>query len=84
MIIDWDIDGESHCIDVAIIPEEQGKAIGTALLSAWIEISDDLNRNCWLQVAADSRAKDLYSRLGFVATGDPYQPSIAMIRSVCG
>jgi GNAT superfamily N-acetyltransferase len=82
IIIDWGIDGNSRCIDLAIIPEEQGEGIGTALLCVWIAVSERLDRDCCLQVVADSRAKDLYVRLGFVVTGDPHQPSIAMTRPV--
>lgn len=80
IIIDWDADALSHCIDVAMISSEQGAGIGASLLMAWITISDRLCRDSCLQVFAGSRAKNLYQRLGFNPVGDAYQPSITMIR----
>jgi ribosomal protein S18 acetylase RimI-like enzyme len=82
IMIDWNMDGMSHCIDLAIMPDAQSSGIGTALLTGWIELSDLLGRDCFLQVQANSRAKALHESLGFIDTGDLYQPSLAMIRRV--
>lgn len=71
LIIDWDQDGCSHCIDIAVLPQDKGAGIGSALLTAWIEVSQSLGRDCQLMVEADNRARNLYRRLGFVeCTGD--------------
>jgi GNAT superfamily N-acetyltransferase len=80
IIIDWDIEGLSHCIDLALLPAEQGGGIGAALLQSWIATSDRLGRDCWLEVTVGNRARNLYNRLGFVAAGDPHQPNITMKR----
>lgn len=81
IIIDWDYDGQSHCVDIALLPAEQGAGVGTALLKAWIAVSDRLKRDTSLQVLVDSRAKDLYQRIGFVITSTENEPSVTMVRS---
>lgn len=82
LIIDWDYDGFSHCVDIAICPEAKGCGIGGALLSSWITVAEMLGSDCRLEVMPDNRAKNLYSRLGFVGVDDPAQIGITMIRRI--
>ena len=80
IVIDWDTDNFSHCVDIALIPAEQGKGIGTHLLKAWTNECSLLQRDASLHVLATSPALVLYQRLGFVGSPDPGHPMIAMVR----
>jgi ribosomal protein S18 acetylase RimI-like enzyme len=86
IVIDWgdvsDANDGSHCVDIAVIPPEHGKGIGTKLLRAWISESSKLRRNAILQVLADNPAFALYERLGFTQSAVSEQPSITMIYRV--
>lgn len=82
IIVDWDLDGTCHGIDVAILPGKENVGKGAVLLSAWIATADWLGRNTSLQVLASNRAYMLYHRLGFKPVGDLDRPSITMVRPV--
>ena len=84
IIIDWDIDGLSHCVDLALLPMAQGAGMGTHLLQAWIAVSDRLGLATCLQVISNHGARGAYGRLGFVAISNPDQPSITMGRPASG
>lgn len=66
LIIDWN-DTHSHMVDVAVLPEHQKSGTGTALLQAWLAVSDGLGKPARLNVRFDNPAVRLYMRLGFVA-----------------
>jgi ribosomal protein S18 acetylase RimI-like enzyme len=80
LIIDWDQDGFSHCIDIAVLPQDKGTGIGSALLTAWIAVSQSLGRDCRLMVEADNRARNLYRRLGFVECAGDNPMRLTMVR----
>jgi GNAT superfamily N-acetyltransferase len=84
MIIDWDVDDMTNCVDLALMPVAQGQGLGLGLLQAWTAAADKLNKPSCLSVLADHRARAAYERLGFVPSGDPSQPSITMIRPAGG
>lgn len=84
IIIEWNIEGVSHCVDLALLSAEQGAGRGTRLLQAWIAVSDRLGLATCLQVISNHGARGAYGRLGFVAIGNPDQPSITMLRQAGG
>ena len=80
IVIDWS--GEAtHCVDIAVAHAHRGGGTGTAMLRAWLTVSDALSRDAWLSVQIDNPAMRLYARLGFVArhTTAPTQV-LAMVR----
>lgn len=80
IVIDWEGEGASHCVDIALLPAEQGKGTGTQLLKAWITVSALLKRDACLQVFANNPAFALYRRLGFVGSETLDHPMINMVR----
>ena len=85
MLIAWDQEGCSCCVDIAILPQHQSAGLGGAMLRAWIGLADSHGQPCKLEVNADNRAQTLYHRLGFreAEPSDHYQLSIPLIRP-CG
>ena len=63
-------DHEIRLIDIALLPEARGHGIGTALIQTLIVESRTASKPLRLQVAKGNRAAALYSRLGFVKTGE--------------
>jgi ribosomal protein S18 acetylase RimI-like enzyme len=61
---------EIRLIDIALLPEARGHGIGTALIQALMDESRNAGKPLRLQVAKGNRAAALYSRLGFVKTGE--------------
>jgi ribosomal protein S18 acetylase RimI-like enzyme len=78
IVIDWNTDGLSHCVDIALNPGTQGKGVGTKLLLAWVRECRLLKRGASLQVLSDNPAIALYKRLGFVGTEVSDQPAVTM------
>ena len=69
LIIDWS--GQtSHCVDIAVHPDQGGRGVGTALLQAWIDTATDHGLACTLEVAPVNPARRLYARLGFLEAPD--------------
>lgn len=66
LAIDW-LDTETHGVDVAVLPEQQRNGAGTALLRAWLAVSDRLSIPARLEVQYNNPAIGLYAHLGFVA-----------------
>jgi GNAT superfamily N-acetyltransferase len=58
---------EIRLIDIALLPEEQRKGLGTALLQQLIEEARTASLPLTLHVEQSSPARRLYERLGFVA-----------------
>lgn len=79
IILDWDADGATLGVDIAVLPSEQGNSIATKLIRAWIKESTRLKRDVTFHVLADNPACALYKRLGFVETEISDQPTIKMI-----
>jgi ribosomal protein S18 acetylase RimI-like enzyme len=66
-------------VDIALLPEFRSRGIGTELLTGLIEEADEGGLPLRCHVDPDSRARQLYERLGFVPTGvDDYR--VAMER----
>ncbi len=82
IVIDWDVAGAMHCVDVAVLPDARGMRVSLALLETWLEVADALDWRCTLQVLAENPAVRLYRRLEFVeAPGqDPADPIVNMVR----
>jgi ribosomal protein S18 acetylase RimI-like enzyme len=59
-----------HLMDIALLPEHRNQGIGTRLLQGLIEEGDRSNRPVRLHVETFNPAQDLYTRLGFVKTGE--------------
>ena len=69
LMIDWGA-GDCRCVDIAILPEQRGRGLGTSLLCAWLAVADRLALPATLNVQCDSPAVALYRRLGLVAHDD--------------
>lgn len=81
IIIDWDHPAGSQCADIAVLPSEGRRGLGTALLRAWIEVAAQHGLGCALTVEPGNPARRLYVRLGFQETpGSVGAPGIAMSR----
>ncbi|MFQ6171955.1 GNAT family N-acetyltransferase [Oryzobacter sp. R7] len=52
-------------VDIAVVPEEQGRGIGTTVLRRVLDEAEDARLPVTLHVVAASRARRLYERLGF-------------------
>lgn len=57
-------------VDIALLPEHRGQGIGGELLRALIEQCRDSGAVLQLQVLNTNPAQRLYTRLGFVKTGE--------------
>lgn len=57
-------------MDIALLPEHRGHGIGTTLLQELLEEGDAANKPVRLHIEPFNRAIELYSRLGFVKTGE--------------
>jgi ribosomal protein S18 acetylase RimI-like enzyme len=82
IVIDWDVDGIVHGVDVAILPDSRNVGKGATLLLAWVSAVDKLGRECRLTVLKNNRARLLYHRLGFRSVGDHDGANLTMIRPV--
>jgi len=81
VIVDWNHDAGSHCVDIAVRPADGGRGVGTALLRAWIDVAAARGLTCTLTVAEDNPARALYARLGFQPALDYADgPGIVMSR----
>ncbi len=56
-------------MDIALLPEFRGRGIGSVLLRELIEEADHANKTVQLHIEPFNRAIELYSRLGFIKSG---------------
>jgi GNAT superfamily N-acetyltransferase len=56
--------------EIQIVPEHQGKGIGSKLIAEFISHASALGKPLRLRVLKSSRAKSLYERMGFQVTGN--------------
>ncbi|NBF09678.1 GNAT family N-acetyltransferase [Pseudomonas sp. Fl4BN1] len=63
-------------VDIALLPQWQGRGIGSRLLHAVLHLADSQGLACHLSVEHSSPARRLYERLGFQVCGEagPYTP----------
>lgn len=66
IIVDWQVPGESHGVDIAVHPDHRNSGAGLAMLRAWLAVADEQGCTCTLDVIADNTARTIYRRLGFV------------------
>ena len=56
-------------VDIAVLPEHQGKGLGKRIMTAIAEhITEKLDPSAYVSLIADGPAKHLYARFGFVET----------------
>lgn len=55
--------------ELQLLPEYQGRGIGSLIVKEQMEIAKSLNLPLRLVVLRENRAQDLYRRLGFMTTG---------------
>jgi GNAT superfamily N-acetyltransferase len=55
--------------ELQVLPEHQGRGLGTAALSAVLERAGQAQQRITLRVLLQNRARSLYERHGFVTTG---------------
>ncbi len=71
------LDSSYELVEVAVSPACQGQGIGTALIHELLRDRDEAT--CVLSTRTDSRAHELYGRLGFeVITEMPFSPGGAL------
>ena len=58
-------EGDMRLVDIAILPEQRNRGVGTTFLRDLIAESESTGRPLKLQVAKGNRAARLYERLGF-------------------
>ena len=58
--------GEIRLVDIALLPQQRGHGLGTALLAELVDEADRHGARITLHVEADNPVKRLYQRLGFV------------------
>jgi ribosomal protein S18 acetylase RimI-like enzyme len=63
--VDWGKDGNTHGIDIAVLPEFRASGAGLHMLRAWLDVADSGAMSCTLEVAHDNPAALVYRRLGF-------------------
>lgn len=63
-------DEDLRLMDMGLLPEYRGRGIGTALLTAVIERSEQIGLPVVLHVESFNPAKRLYERFGFVDDGE--------------
>ncbi len=81
IIVDWQLSGASHGVDIAVHPDHRRSGAGLAMLRAWLAVADSEHRTCTLDVVAHNPARRIYERLGFVeASSDPGAPYAFMVR----
>jgi GNAT superfamily N-acetyltransferase len=56
-------------VELQILPEYQGRGVGSALLRAQMEHAQRTQRSIALRVLLENRARSLYARHGFVISG---------------
>jgi GNAT superfamily N-acetyltransferase len=61
---------EVRIIEIQLLPEFQGKGIGTVLLQRELRFADERALPARLQVLRQNRARTLYERLGFRVCGE--------------
>jgi ribosomal protein S18 acetylase RimI-like enzyme len=61
---------EIRLVDIALMPEFQGKGIGSQLIRELLEEADESGKIVRLQVTMGNRARALYEKLGFSSCGD--------------
>jgi ribosomal protein S18 acetylase RimI-like enzyme len=57
-------------VDIALLPEQRGRGIGTALLTGLLADADAAGKTVSVHVERGNPARRLYERLGFVAVAD--------------
>lgn len=67
IMIDWTGEQDIYGVDIAVLPTWRRSQAGLAMLRAWLDVSDAVQRPCWLDVFVDNPARRIYQRLGFVA-----------------
>jgi ribosomal protein S18 acetylase RimI-like enzyme len=58
--------GEIRLMDIALLPEQRGRGLGSALLTELLDEADRQAAQITLHVEAENPVKRLYQRLGFV------------------
>lgn len=74
-------------VEIAVTPDAQGRGIGSCLIDSLI--TDRGERSCVLSTRSDSRAHELYGRLGFEVIGEMTfapggAPFLIMVRCLDG
>jgi ribosomal protein S18 acetylase RimI-like enzyme len=68
IVVTWSAK-DVHIVEIAVLPEQRGKGIGTRVLGDVITEAVHRGIPARLQVNVTNRAIGLYGRLGFVRTG---------------
>lgn len=72
-----------HLHQMQILPEFQGRGVGTELIRQTISKAEKLHKTLTLFVVKDTSAQNLYKRFGFVVT-DEYRHNCKMSRMIAG
>lgn len=74
------IDAATPELTIAVLPDHRGRGIGTALLTALLDMARTRFAALSLSVSLTNPAKRLYERLGFVEVAAPADGSVTMRR----
>ncbi len=56
-------------VDIAVLPEHQGKGLGKRIVAALVGwLQDNAPKSAYVSLIADGPAKDLYAQYGFAPT----------------
>jgi len=82
IVLDWTKNGNSHGVDIAVLPQFRSSGAGLHMLRAWLDLADSVGVLCTLEVASNNPAAQIYRRLGFrpEAAGSSSDPFLRMIR----
>ena len=64
-ILSNDVDGVYFCNIVAVLPEAQGKGVGTELMRVVLEKADTERRRCYLESSRREPNVQIYEKFGF-------------------
>lgn len=82
IMVDWGFDGAAMLVDIAVVPDRQGRGVGMAMLRAYLDVVDQRGQPAMLQVMRDNSAQHLYARLGFAPVeARDFAPHIDMHRA---
>jgi GNAT superfamily N-acetyltransferase len=73
-----DIEDYSYIHEIQILPEYQGRGIGSQFLRERIEAARSVGKSLKLKALRENKAKHLYLRMGFVS----YEENVVEIKMV--
>lgn len=82
IIIDWDYEGNSHGVDIAVLRRVQRQGLAVAMVNSWFEVADQIGCGAGIEVLTNNPARKTWQRLGWapVAGATEDHPVTEMFR----